>query len=1117
MPRHSHPVILVALLVACGGDSGSKDTATSTTETDATTTTDATTATDATSTTEDSSVATDTTATSPTDTTATVPTDATSPTDTSLDAADTWDVITDPLLLCEGRCDIGFTPELPCQCNDRCMEFGNCCVDYCGACGETAVGCDPGALSCEGRCGQFQLGAPCQCDAGCAGFGNCCDDYATLCTGTEVCEDPELTDCGTGCIDTDISTEFCGSCATPCDDKGNQKTTCAGGQCTRACLPGFEDCNDDPDDGCEAELARDPDNCGVCEKVCDSGPFGAPVCQGGQCALACNEGRGACNDVTFDGCETDTTSSEDHCGYCGVSCPTLPNTEPVCATSACTTVCLDGFESCDGKAMNGCEADLDNDEATCGACDVACGPAETCQDGGCACTGTFGYLVPPTPRYAVALADDTFAFALTCNLAESSLDDAPIHISGAQGGAVAGTLAREGGNGLRWTSGGGSLLAGEEVDITLGAGFRSFDSLKSSAYRVIKARAATSSEGSGLFIAGQAIDPGEFMEQVVLGDFDGDGDLDMATDAFTSAGTIYGSVHLNNGSGELGATVGEPGEDAFQALGAHDFNRDGYVDLLVFNLGGGSSVPTRVLWGAATNPLSTDTDIASIGDNLSPAIGDIDGDGDLDLVVGRRVSTVGTNTGAKFLYDSATNTFGSAGAISTTATAPYFGALVDVDDDGDLDLFQANSAGFDRVFTNDGSGAFTSAATYGASGTEPIGLDVGDLNGDGYPDALVVNRTTDDKIYLGSAAGTFTEIAAPQLTGVEGSPSSRASLADIDGDGDLDIVGINASKLTIYRNDGAAAFSGGATAFDSIGFAIGDLDGDGDLDIANITSGSAGVRILRNTCSGDTCTCGNGALDGNEQCDDGPTGSAFCDPDCTEQRCGDGDVNALANEQCDDGNDIDDDACRNSCVATTCSDGLRNGSETDVDCGGGCATRCAARKACELHDDCASGICAGFVCAYHADFEDGVIPAAFSTGPNNPWLVDATTPIADSARSLISHDFTVQGTSSSAAGNSSLFLTATFGAGGGMLVFDVQTNCSYSSVLSLRIDGVKVVELYGRRLQLDDGYGDSYEVPAGTHTFEWRYESKIGSGEGLLFPPYHRAWIDNVVLINGAP
>lgn len=295
------------------------------------------------------------------------------------------------------------------------------------------------------------------------------------------------------------------------------------------------------------------------------------------------------------------------------------------------------------------------------------------------------------------------------------------------------------------------------------------------------------------------------------------------------------------------------------------------------------------------------------------------------------------------------------------------------------------------------------------------------------------------------------------------------------------------------------------------------MDGDGDLDIANVNSGSAGFTILKNSCSGETCTCGNGGLDGREACDDGATGSAFCDPDCTLRSCGDGFVNTLAGEQCDDGNAIDDDACDTGCVAATCTDGAKNQGETDVDCGGPCESGCAARKVCVTGDDCQSGAARARLCAYGADFEDGLIPAAFSTGPTNPWLIDATDPISDSTRSLISHDFTVQGSASSTSGNSSVFLQATFGPGGGRLIYDVQTNCSFASVLVLRIDGTKVVELYGRRLQLDDGYTDSYDVPAGTHTFEWRYESKIGSGEGLLFPPFHRAWIDDVILINGAP
>jgi hypothetical protein len=967
--------------------------------------------------------------------------------------------------------------------------------------------------SCVGRCGAaFDPLQACQCDAECLPSGNCCPDYEVLCELP--CEDPSLTRCGDTCVDTDTSTDFCGSCETPCDDKGNQAVSCAGGECTRACLPGFVDCNLDPGDGCEAELARDPEHCGSCEKSCDSGPFGAPACRGGQCTLACNPGRGACNDLAFDGCETDLTSNEDSCGYCGVSCPTFPNTAPLCAASGCATTCLEGFEDCDDVPTNGCEADLQHAATTCGACDNACGPAETCVQGGCACTGAFQYVFPPTARIASAMAEDRFSFALSCNLAETSIDDPAFAVIGTQGGAVAGTLARAGGNGLDWSSA-TPLIAGEEVDITIGAGFRSFDSLKSSAYRVIKARVAASSAGSGTFIAGQTVNPGIYLGQVVLGDFDGDGDLDMVTDAYNATTQIKGSIHLNDGV-ELGATIGDPKQANFQRLAVHDFNRDGRADLVVMNNAAGGFGATKVLWGAAQSPLAAGTNLTTIGGQMSPAIGDIDGDGDLDLVISRRPGANGDQAGVRFTYDANTGTFASLGAISANAADGYAAALIDVDDDGDLDLFQANGGLADRVYTNSGTGTFTAGTTYGTTTSEPSGVEVGDLNGDGFPDVLVVNRTVADKIYLGSATGAFTEVNAPSLSGVDGALGGQVRLADIDGDGDLDIVGITSGKLAIYRNDGSGTFSGGGTTFDSIGFAVGDLDGDGDLDIANIANASAGVTILKNACSGASCTCGNGALNGKEACDDGPAGSSFCDPDCTLRRCGDGFVNALGGEQCDDGNDIDDDGCRDSCVLATCTDGRANHGETDVDCGGPCGTKCAAQNACLGNEDCQSGICAGFVCAYKADFEGG-LPDEFSTGPTNPWVTDATTPISNSALSLISHDFTVQGTGSSSAGTSSVFLTATIGAGGGRLVYDVQTNCSYASVLSLRIDGVKVIELYGRRLQLDNGYTDSYDLPAGTHTFEWRYESKIGTAQGLPYPPYHRAWIDNVVLINGAP
>ncbi|WAS95619.1 fibrinogen-like YCDxxxxGGGW domain-containing protein [Nannocystis punicea] len=72
--------------------------------------------------------------------------------------------------------------------------------------------------------------------------------------------------------------------------------------------------------------------------------------------------------------------------------------------------------------------------------------------------------------------------------------------------------------------------------------------------------------------------------------------------------------------------------------------------------------------------------------------------------------------------------------------------------------------------------------------------------------------------------------------------------------------------------------------------------------------------------------------------------------------CGDGQVDP--GEACDDGNDADDDACTQTCALPSCSDGLKDGDESDVDCGGDCSP-CADDSTCHEAADCASGVCAG--------------------------------------------------------------------------------------------------------------------------------------------------------------
>src|SRR5439155_6139760 len=99
-------------------------------------------------------------------------------------------------------------------------------------------------------------------------------------------------------------------------------TTCAMSTCgLGACKPGFSDCDVNMQNGCEAQLSVDVNNCGMCGKVCGALPHAKAKCAGGACVLgACDAGWGDCNGSAIDGCETDTTSNASNCGACGKMC-----------------------------------------------------------------------------------------------------------------------------------------------------------------------------------------------------------------------------------------------------------------------------------------------------------------------------------------------------------------------------------------------------------------------------------------------------------------------------------------------------------------------------------------------------------------------------------------------------------------------------------------------------------------------------------------------------------------------------------------------------------------------------------------------------------------------------
>ncbi|MDP7033564.1 MAG: VCBS repeat-containing protein [Planctomycetota bacterium] len=222
-----------------------------------------------------------------------------------------------------------------------------------------------------------------------------------------------------------------------------------------------------------------------------------------------------------------------------------------------------------------------------------------------------------------------------------------------------------------------------------------------------------------------------------------------------------------------------------------------------------------------------------LGNDLSyhVALGDLDGDGDLDLVMDNQI----------FLNN-------GSGSFTVTGQELQSGsglALGDLDGDGDLDLVITRHSYLVSgtwIYFNNGLASFTLTGQELQGGN---GLALGDLDGDG--DLDMVNGTN---IYFNNGSGSFSD-AGPVLVDVS---YSIALLGDLDGDGDLDLVatGTQGQPTSIHLNDGNGDFTehGLVQADATISGELGDLDGDGDLDLVITSCQGQPTRIHLNDGSG---------------------------------------------------------------------------------------------------------------------------------------------------------------------------------------------------------------------------------------------------------------------------
>src|SRR5262249_22305765 len=151
----------------------------------------------------------------------------------------------------------------------------------------------------------------------------------------------------------------CGTCGHACT-VANGTGTCAASTCAvLTCAAGFADCDGLYSNGCEASLNTTA-NCGMCGASCDL-PNASSICKTGACAITSCTGTFAdCDNDPKNGCETNLATSPTHCGACGTVC-NATNGTPSCATGSCSITCNPGFGDCDGDPTNGCETNLQGD------------------------------------------------------------------------------------------------------------------------------------------------------------------------------------------------------------------------------------------------------------------------------------------------------------------------------------------------------------------------------------------------------------------------------------------------------------------------------------------------------------------------------------------------------------------------------------------------------------------------------------------------------------------------------------------------------------------------------------------------------------------------------------
>ncbi|MBM3967498.1 MAG: hypothetical protein FJ308_20945, partial [Planctomycetes bacterium] len=315
-----------------------------------------------------------------------------------------------------------------------------------------------------------------------------------------------------------------------------------------------------------------------------------------------------------------------------------------------------------------------------------------------------------------------------------------------------------------------------------------------------------------------------------VGDLDGDGDLDVVL-AKGRHWPLRNRILRNDGRGKLEAQNLDESADRSYAAVLGDLDGDGDLDIVVSNDNPDEKKVYRNEGGGIFIPGGTWGDPSWNTRNI--VLGDLNNDRHLDLIVANRKSP------SYILMNDGRGGFGQQGWKRIDAESATSIAVADFDSDGFLDLAVPHrDGGVSRILLNDSDANFRKTSTFGPAVSSTRACAVGDLNQDGAIDLIVGDDRVGASVFLNDGHGNF---PSPNFIGDPKRIAYSIAVGDMNNDNNIDVVvGYSTCGVHLFLNDGTGArfedFAIGDGKGAVYGIAIGDLDGDGNQDIIQARS-----------------------------------------------------------------------------------------------------------------------------------------------------------------------------------------------------------------------------------------------------------------------------------------